>query len=104
MRGGENFGFDFGVALYTILESLKRSVFMIGRYILEKPIIFVILVIIVVIGWEMMSNIVRDNKFTYPYPLLYIIIMYGVYSAMFAPEVYSEVYDSIDISLSLIHI
>ncbi|SFH53392.1 hypothetical protein SAMN05216405_3997 [Lachnospiraceae bacterium NLAE-zl-G231] len=99
VRGGENFGFDFGVALYTILESLKRSVFMIGRYILEKPIIFVILVIIVVIGWEMMSNIVRDNKFTYPYPLLYIIIMYGVYSAMFAPEVYSEVYDSIDISL-----
>ena len=99
VRGGENFGFDFSVAVYTIIESLKRGVLMIGLYMREKTLVFVILFIIGVIGWEMMSRIIRDNEFTYSYPLLFLIIMYGVYSAMFAPEVYSEVYDSIGISL-----
>lgn len=99
VRGGENFGFDFSVAVYTIIESLKRGAFMVGLYIREKTLIFVILFIISVIGWEMMSKVIRDNKFAYPFPLLFIIIMYGVYCAMFAPEVYSEVYDSIEISL-----
>lgn len=99
VRGGENFGFDPFVAVYTIFESLKRGVLMIELYMREKTLIFVILFIICVIGWEMMNKIVKYNTFAYPYPLLFLIIMYGIYCAMFAPEVYSEVYDSIGLSL-----
>lgn len=99
VRGGGNFGFSLSLAVFTVFESLKRGAFSIIFYLREKTLIFIVLAIIALLGWEAVNRVGRKIKFTYPFPLLFIILMYGIYSAMFAPEIYSEVYDSIEISL-----
>lgn len=99
VRGGSDFGFDFSVAVYTVMESLRRGVFMIGSYLQEKRFAFVILFVIALFGMESMDKAVDKGGFSFPCPLLFLIFMFGCFSAMFAPEVYSEGYDSIEISL-----
>lgn len=99
VRGGTEFGFDGSLAVYTIFESLRRAAVMIGEWVQEKTVVFVLLLLMAVLGQESMCVAVRKNNRKYPLPLLFTIMMYGFYSAMFAPEVYSEVFDSIEISL-----
>ncbi len=99
VRGGEAFGFDLSRAVYTIYESLRRGVIMIGRWAQEKTLVFVLLFLIAAFGLESMGKTVEKYTWKYPMPLLFVIVMYGFYSAMFAPEVYSEMYDTIEISL-----
>lgn len=99
VRGGENFGFDFNLAVFTVFESLKRGFIMLWSYLHEKTIIFIILFMLSLFGWKAVNMANQKNQFVYPFPIFFIILMYGIYSAMFAPEVYSEVYDSIEISL-----
>lgn len=99
VRGGESFGLNPSLVVFTLLESMKRGLTMIGTYFNEKKLVCVILAVVALFGWEAVSRIKWNNKFSYPAPLLFVILMYGICSAMFAPEVYSEVYDSIEISL-----
>lgn len=99
VRGGENFGFNISLAIFTIFESLIRGFMMIGSYLQEKTLIFIILIVIAMFGWEALSSENRKLEFSYPFPGLFVILMYGIYCAMFAPEVYSETYDTIGISL-----
>lgn len=99
VRGGENFGFDASRLVYTIMESLHRGIVTIGTYLREKTFAFVILFVIALFGIESMDNVTDKIRFPFPVPLLFVLSMFGCFSAMFAPEVYSEVYDSIGISL-----
>lgn len=98
-RGGENFGFDVSLAIYTVWESLRRGIITIGNYLGEKTFVFVILFVVALFGMESMDKATEKSNFSFPYPFLFLVFMYGCFSAMFAPEVYSEVYDSIEISL-----
>ncbi|WP_141709462.1 DUF6056 family protein [Eisenbergiella tayi] len=97
VRGGESFGFHWGVVFATVINSLKRSVMMIGVYLREKTFLFVVMLIIAVFGLESMSKC-RGN-FQFRRPILFLGFMFGCYSAMFAPELYSELYSTIEISL-----
>lgn len=99
VRGGESFGFNPSLAFFTIFNSLRSGIIMIGSYLHEKTLVFIILLIIALFGCEAVSRIGEISEFDYPYPMFFVILMYGIYSAMFAPEIYSKVYDSIDISL-----
>lgn len=99
VRGGANFGFSSSLMILTVFESLKCGILMIGSFLKGKKLIFIILFIIALFGWDAVSRVRNNNKFSYPFPILWIILMYGTYSAMFAPEIYSKVYDSIEISL-----
>lgn len=99
VRGGESFGFSPSLVLFTIFESLKRGAVSIGSYFQEKTLIFIIMSVVALFGWEAMGKMNKKSQFSYPFPLLFVIVMYGIYSAMFAPVVYSEVFDSIEISL-----
>ena len=87
------------MVLFTIFESLKRGAVSIGSYFQEKTLIFIIMSVVALFGWEAMGKMNKKSQFSYPFPLLFVIVMYGIYSAMFAPVVYSEVFDSIEISL-----
>ncbi|HJA93723.1 MAG TPA: hypothetical protein H9717_11530 [Candidatus Eisenbergiella merdipullorum] len=98
-RGGENFGFNASLAVYTVLESLRRGITTIISYLREKTFVFVILFVIALFGMGSMDKATEKGKFSFPFPLLFVIFMYGCFSSMFAPEVYSEIYDSIEISL-----
>lgn len=99
VRGGEDFGFDASLAVYTIAESLRRGMMEIGSYAAEKTFAFVALFVIALFGLESMDKVTEKGRFSFPFPLLFVIVMFGCFSAMFAPEVYSERFDSIEVSL-----
>lgn len=98
-RGGEDFGFSASLAVYTVAESLRRGILTIGSYASEKTFSFVMLFVIALFGLESMDRATEKQKFSFPFPLLFAVVMFGCFSAMFAPEVYSERFDSIGISL-----
>lgn len=99
VRGGEEFGFDISLAAYTIVESLRRGMITIGSYAAEKTPAFIVLFVIALLGVESMDKVTEKGKFSFPFPLLFVIVMFGCFCAMFAPEVYSERFDSIEASL-----
>ncbi len=99
VRGGEEFGMDVVVAAITVLESLRRSFAAIWEWMEEKTAAFAVLLVIVVIGFEATNRGQEKSRFRYPCPLLFILFMYACYSAMYAPEVYSERFDTIETSL-----
>lgn len=98
-RGGESFGFNGSLAAYTIIESLRRGIITIGTYAVDKTFAFVMLFVIALFGVESMWKAADKGKFSFPVPGLFVAFLFGCFSAMFAPEVYSEVYDTIEISL-----
>mgnify|MGYP005760513139 CR=1 FL=1 len=99
VRGGEEFGLDLSLAVYTVYESLRRGIKMLGVWAQNKTLVFILLFLISVFSVESISRAVEKHDWKYPAPFIFVIVMYGFYSAMFAPEVYSEVFDSIEISL-----
>lgn len=86
-RGGEQFGFHWNMAIETIFMSLQRGLYTIFEYWQDKKLVFILLIVIGMFGWEMM----RKCKITLKYPAIFVIFMYGFYAAMFAPEIYSAV-------------
>ena len=99
VRGGEEFGLDLSLAVYTVYVSLRRGIKMLGVWAQNKTLVFILLFLISVFSVESISRAVEKHDWKYPAPFIFVIVMYGFYSAMFAPEVYSEVFDSIEISL-----
>ena len=93
VRGGEDFGLHADVIVLTIFQSLWHGIRMIGVWIREKTLVFVLLFLVVVFGWEAMLR--SKVEFHFSYPVLFVILMYGCYSSQFAPEIYSAV----DVSL-----
>ena len=93
------------LAVATVLESLRRGIMTIGSYGTEKTFALVMLFVIALFGLESMDKVTSLDEtggkkgFPFPFPPLFLIVMFGCFSAMFAPEVYSEGFDSIGISL-----
>jgi hypothetical protein len=92
-RGGESFGLSVGGAFLTVLQSLWQGLVTPAVYLREKTFIFVILLLCAVFGWTALLK--RKGNFRFRYPLLFVVFMYGVYSAMYAPAIYAAV----DVSL-----
>lgn len=89
VRGGENFGLHANAAVSAVLESLWQGLVTIGIWFQEKTFVFVLLAILAVFGWGALLK--RTSSFRFRYPLLFVILMYGCYSAQFAPAIYSAV-------------
>lgn len=98
-RGGESFGFNASLAVYTIMESIRRGFMTIGNYVVDKTFAFVIFFVIALFGAESVKKAADKGMFSFPLPGVFLVFLFGCFSAMFAPEVYSEVYDTIEISL-----
>lgn len=93
VRGGESFGFHLSDAFLTVLQSLWQGLAVTVVYLREKTFIYVIFLLCAVFGWTALLQ--RKGGFRFRYPLLFVIFMYGIYSAMYAPAIYSAV----DVSL-----
>lgn len=88
-RGGEAFGFSIGQAVLTIFKSFAQGTTQAVFYIKEHPILLVIFVISGFIIWRMLNT--QKDKKKYPYPILFVILSYCTYCAMFAPQIYADV-------------
>lgn len=89
VRGGASFGFHLSDIFYTIWDSLYMGITTIGAYMREKPFIFAVLFFCAVFGWQALQK--KENDFKFRYPLLFVILMYGIYSAMWTPAIYAAV-------------
>lgn len=89
VRGGSDFGFHIGRIFETIGLSIIQSIEMIGNWAVDKTWIFLVFILFAVLAWESMKKSKAD--FSYRLPGVFILIMYGIYSAMFAAVIYSGV-------------
>ncbi len=89
VRAGESFGFHASGIFQTIWNSITMGITTIGSYIIEKPFVFVVLFICAVFGW--LALLKSRTTFSFRFPLLFVIFMFGIYSAMWAPAIYSGV-------------
>lgn len=89
VRAGESFGFHLSDAFVTVGQCLLLGLSTIGVYFKEKTFIYVVLICCGIFGWNGLLK--RKSGFTFRYPLLFVIFMYGLYSAMYAPAVYAAV-------------
>lgn len=88
-RAGGSFGFHLSDAFTTIGQSLWLGIITIGTYFKEKTFIYVVLLWCGVFGWSALLK--RRSEYKFRYPLLFVIFMYGLYSAMYAPAIYAAV-------------
>lgn len=88
-RAGEEFGFSVSIVLKTIGKSFVCGIEDIGRYVTERPLIFVGLLFLFIIfitafcAWE--------NAFSFKHPILLSLMLFCLYSAMQAPAIYAGV-------------
>lgn len=89
VRAGNDFGLHSSDVVFTIIESLKQGVIGIFTYFNNKPFIYMILFICALFMWEALLK--TKKKFEFCYLPLVVIFMFGIYSAMYAPKIYSGV-------------
>lgn len=80
-------GFSVGKAAFTIVEALWQGAVNVVNYGRETPLLFVLLFFVAVVAWECLSE--AKLKFEFKYPVLWVGYMFGVYAAMYAPELYA---------------
>lgn len=89
IRGGENFGFSPGLAVKTILSCFVRGITQAWEYITKHPLLVLIFVAAALVVREALKG--EKAKKSYPHPVLFTVLSYCVYCAMFAPELYAGV-------------
>lgn len=87
VRGGQDFGLSLSKAVETIGQSLVEGSRQVGTYLVEKPVAVIGLILMVVAVFYIWSR--TEVKRRYPYPGLVAITSFGIYCAMWAPELYA---------------
>jgi magnesium-transporting ATPase (P-type) len=98
VRAGSEFGFSLEAALLTILTSLKIELAAPFQYFGRVPLLLIAFIGIIVFGWMGMAKAIRDDKtlISFRYPLLYIVIMYLLNSALNVPYIYAVDFMGVD--------
>lgn len=87
-RVGEGLGFSVEHAVSTIVGALIMGMTRIEEYMKNSPFLFVLLAVSVVLIWEALNR--SEQKFNFPFPVIWAGYMYGIYAAMFTPEIYAN--------------
>lgn len=88
-RGGESFGFSMGAALLTILQSLEEAFIHIGKYAISYPaltVCFLLAGMVAFLGFRFSRTEIKFCK-----PGLFLLSMFCLYAAMYAPGIYAGV-------------
>jgi hypothetical protein len=89
VRGGNAVAFNVMKAGVVIAMSLRQGCVYMAGLMRRDPFVYVALLLIAVAVWKAYQE-TEDLKIHFTRPLLFVIYMYGTYSAMFAPVIYSE--------------
>ena len=89
VRGGEEFGFSIKWALECVYYAIDRGIYL-GVDYFEKNMVntFVYFILILVIWLEMWQKEYLRKSFRYP--IVFVLLMNGVYWASYTPEIYSR--------------
>lgn len=96
-RGGEAFGFSFALGIKTIFACFVRGAVQAWEYVTEHPLLLLIFGVSVIICCKAAADTDKKEKqpekqrFVYPHPIVFAVLSYCVYCAMFAPELYAGV-------------
>jgi len=90
VRGGEDFGFSFSLAVDTILQSFVEGALVIGIYVERYPAILLAFVAIAIVSFETFMAQSAENK-RFPMPVVFCLFMFCLHCAMYAPGIYSGV-------------
>ncbi|MDR2546871.1 MAG: hypothetical protein LBC96_05075 [Lachnospiraceae bacterium] len=89
VRGGEEFGHSLSRMGETVLMSFYLAVRDIGAYLLEKPIMIVLLVIMLSIVFYSFLKMNPESDFRYPLPGLFVAISFCSFVMMQTPQLYA---------------
>jgi hypothetical protein len=89
IRGGADFGFSFVRAVQTVGAALVASVTQGWAFLAARPWVVIGLGFILLLAAHDMFG--RPQKHKYPCPALFCLLVYGVYAASYAPEIYAAV-------------
>lgn len=89
VRAGEGFGFSIGQGVNTILMSFAGGLKDIGYYFKTYPMVFVGFIAMFLVLLEAVKR--RGTTQTIKYPMVLILAMFCLYSAMQAPAIYAGV-------------
>lgn len=75
--------------LQTIYYSIDRGIYLtIDDYLGKYPAYLIVFGLVIIIVWFEMKN--KEIKFRFPYPVLFVLYMCGIYWAMYAPGIFSK--------------
>lgn len=86
-RVGAGIGFSIEKAINTIWGALCQGAITMAGYIKDMPLVFLVLILIAIILWIGLLQI--NTTFQFRYPFLFVGYLYGIYAAMFTPEIYA---------------
>ncbi len=89
VRAGEDFGFSVGKAVGTVVSSFTDGVKLIGEYLVNIPMVFVLLLLLFLFLLEAVKK--REEQTYVKYPVIVALALFCLYSAMQAPEIYAGV-------------
>ena len=90
IRGGEEFGFSVGKAVFTVAESFAEGFRTMVVYGKEKPFVWLLLLFLAVFVTDAWAG-QEKPAFSFRWPGLFAAFMFCVWCAMFAPGLYAGV-------------
>lgn len=89
VRGGEEFGFSLPKIVETVGLSFWYGMKDVGSYLTEKPLVFVGLLLLILVCFEAFKEREKCEKMCHP--MVRIVALICLYSAMQAPAIYAGV-------------
>lgn len=90
IRGGEEFGFSAAKAVQTVIASFAEGFRTIGVYAKEKPFVWLMLVFLSLFVWYAWKECEKTHV-SFRLPGMFVLFMFCVWCAMFAPGIYAGV-------------
>ncbi len=89
VRGGSDFGFDLQNVFRTIGRAVYQGLKNARSEYLSNPVIIICMIIIALFLASQMIE--KQYEFSFPHPVLFVIMTFGSYLAMYAPTYYAGV-------------
>lgn len=89
VRGGDEFGFSIKWILQCIYYAIDRGIYLGIDYFTENWIILFVYLTLAVLVWQQLWTKTK-KKYSFKFPLLFILFTNGIYWAIYTPEIYSR--------------
>ncbi|MCL2253410.1 MAG: hypothetical protein FWC09_03120 [Lachnospiraceae bacterium] len=90
-RANEEFGFNLNFVITTIMRSVTQEITIVFDYFRTVPLLFIALLPTLAFGYLGLLKAIKSEKlnFRFRYPLLYIVVIFLINSAMNTPRIYA---------------